>query len=277
GLAGWLKRADRPHPGTDGFADDRPTDRRRGDAIAELFTANAATPDQADPDGQDDQDGQDGQGEGEQGAGGQEPEGAEGADDPARLWTKDADAPSDAQHDGPDGTVVCPPSNVAITVSIALAELHARLGQVGLLGTGGTLTPTQLRRLACDAAMIPAVLGGPGQILDLGRATRDWTLPQRRAVTLRDQGCAAPGCDRPPAACQIHHRDHWEDGGPTDLCNACLLCTFHHQQVHRQGWRVVLAANGYPAFIPPASIDPERRPRQHHRYRLELLTTRRRN
>ncbi|MGH8971224.1 MAG: DUF222 domain-containing protein, partial [Actinomycetes bacterium] len=175
------------------------------------------------------------------------------------------------------GSVVCPPSNVAITVSIALAELHARLGQVGLLHTGGTLTPTQLRRLACDAALIPAVLGGPGQVLDLGRATRDWTLPQRRAVTLRDRGCAAPGCDRPPAACQIHHRDHWEDGGPTDLCNACLLCLFHHQQVHRQGWKVVLAANGYPAFIPPASIDPDRRPRQHHRYRLALLTTRRRD
>ncbi|MGH8971136.1 MAG: DUF222 domain-containing protein, partial [Actinomycetes bacterium] len=207
GLAGWLQRADRPHPGTDGFADDRPTDRRRGDAIAELFTANAAPPDNDDDAGQD--------GEGGQGEQGEQCEQGEGADDPARLWTHDAqpagrDGAEGDAHDvagasgeagrdgGPDGPVVCPPSNVAITVSIALAELHARLGQVGLLHTGGTLTPAQLRRLACDAALIPAVLGGPGQVLDLGRATRDWTLPQRRAVTLRDQGCAAPGCDRPP-------------------------------------------------------------------------------
>ncbi|MGH8970366.1 MAG: HNH endonuclease, partial [Actinomycetes bacterium] len=75
----------------------------------------------------------------------------------------------------------------------------------------------------------------------------------------------------------VHHGWHWADGGPTDVDNGALLCLYHHQQVHRQGWTVALAPNGFPQFIPPASIDPDRRPRQHHRYRLTLLTNRKRH
>jgi hypothetical protein len=117
------------------------------------------------------------------------------------------------------------------------------------------------------------VLDSPSQVLDLGRATNDWTIAQRRGLAIRDRGCVAPGCDRAPFACQAHHRVRWVDGGPTDIDNGALLCDFHHHRVHRQGWRVILADNGYPALIPPTSIDPEKRPRQHHRLRLQLLTT----
>ena len=121
------------------------------------------------------------------------------------------------------------------------------------------------------------MLGGPSQILDLGRSTRVWNRAQRRAAALRDRGCTAPGCDRPPAACQLHHARHWIDGGPTDLTNAALLCGFHHRMVHRQGWTVTLAPNGYPQLEPPPSIDPQRRPRQHHRYAVTQLTQRHRD
>jgi hypothetical protein len=94
-------------------------------------------------------------------------------------------------------------------------------------------------------------------------------------MAIRDRGCVAPGCDYAPFACQGHHSViTWADGGPTDLDNGALLCDFHHHQVHRQHWQVILAANGYPALIPPKSIDPEQRPRQHHRFRLQLLATR---
>jgi hypothetical protein len=144
-----------------------------------------------------------------------------------------------------------------------------------MLDTGVALTAAELRLLACDAGIIPAVLGSPSQVLDLGRATRNFSIAQRRALAIRDRGCVAPGCDYPPSGCDGHHCViTWADGGPTDLDNGALLCDFHHHQVHRQGWRVVLAANGYPALIPPPSIDPQQRPRQHHRYRLQLLTTR---
>jgi len=53
-----------------------------------------------------------------------------------------------------------------------------------------------------------------------------------------------------------HHQTQWADGGPADLANGSLLCESHHHQVHRQGWQVTLAPHGYPALIPPASIDP---------------------
>jgi hypothetical protein len=146
-----------------------------------------------------------------------------------------------------------------------------------MLDTGVPLTPAELRLLACDAGIIPAVLDSPSQVLDLGRATRNWTIAQRRALAIRDRGCVAPGCDYAPGACDGHHSViTWAEGGPTDLDNGALLCDFHHHQVHRQGWQVILAANGYPALIPPTSIDPDQRPRQHHRFRLQLLTTKQR-
>ena len=80
------------------------------------------------------------------------------------------------------------------------------------------------RRWACDAAMIPAVLGGKGQLLDLGRATRTANPAQRKALILRDGGCAFPGCDRPPAWTDAHHVQWWRHGGRTDLDNLVLLC-----------------------------------------------------
>jgi hypothetical protein len=56
-----------------------------------------------------------------------------------------------------------------------------------------------------------------------------------RALVARDGGCAFPGCDRKPRWCDAHHLKHWEDDGPTDLDNGCLLCRRHHTLVHN-GW-----------------------------------------
>ena len=75
----------------------------------------------------------------------------------------------------------------------------------GTLETGVRLTPGAVRRLACDAAVLPAVLGGNSQVLDVGRQRRLFTGPLRRALVLRDGGCAFPGCDRPPRWCDGHH------------------------------------------------------------------------
>ena len=163
---------------------------------------------------------------------------------------------------------------IVLTVTSTLDGLIAAIAGAGALETGGLLSAAELRMLACDCHVVPAVMSGACQVLDLGRATRVWSSAQRRAAVLRDQGCTAPGCDRPPAACHLHHATHWADGGPTDLNNAALLCSYHHHLVHRQGWTVGLGTNGYPEFTPPTSIDPEQRPRQHHRFTLRHLTTR---
>ena len=128
------------------------------------------------------------------------------------------------------------------------------------------MSAAALRMLACDALVVPAVLGTSSEVLDLGRAHREFNRAQRRATALRDRGCVAPGCDQPPSACHVHHMWWWIEGGPTDLDNAALLCGFHHRMVHRQGWTMSLAPNGYPQLTPPTSIDPQQRPRQHHRF-----------
>ncbi|MFC7490729.1 MULTISPECIES: HNH endonuclease signature motif containing protein [unclassified Knoellia] len=96
------------------------------------------------------------------------------------------------------------------------------------------LSPAVVRQLACDADVIPVVLGAEGEVLDLGRAVRLFTRAQRRALWHRDGGCTYPGCDVPAGWAKAHHLLHWVDGGPSDLANAALLCQRHHSHVHDQ-------------------------------------------
>ena len=158
------------------------------------------------------------------------------------------------------------PATAVLTVTTTLDGLRSGLAKAGRLDTGLAMSAAALRMLACDALVVPAVLGTTSEVLDLGRAYRDFNRAQRRATALRDRGCVAPGCDRPPSACHVHHMWWWVDGGPTDLDNAALLCGFHHRMVHRQGWTMCLAPNGFPHLLPPTSIDAQQRPRQHHRF-----------
>ncbi|WP_370453079.1 HNH endonuclease signature motif containing protein [Micromonospora sp. A202] len=101
----------------------------------------------------------------------------------------------------------------------------------------------------------------------MGRQRRLVSGPLRRALVLRDRGCAFPGCDRPPRWCDAHHIHHWADGGSTSLTNPVLLCAHHHRHVHRGEWTVRLGGDGRPEFVPPAWLDPDRLPRrnQYHR------------
>lgn len=105
---------------------------------------------------------------------------------------------------------------------------------VGGTESGRLLGPETVRRLACDATLIPLVLGTDGEILDWGRAKRLFTPAQTARLWLRDGGCTFPGCDAPAQWTDAHHLVHWADGGPTDLGNAALLCGHHHQLVHRR-------------------------------------------
>ncbi|MEV7327587.1 DUF222 domain-containing protein [Micromonospora sp. NPDC093244] len=137
----------------------------------------------------------------------------------------------------------------------------------GTLDLGLRLTAETVRRLACDATILPTVLGGAGQVLDVGRQRRLITGPLRRALVLRDRGCAFPGCDRPPRWCDAHHIHHWADGGPTNLHNAVLLCGHHHRHLHHSDWTVRLGDDNHPEFIPPAWLDPDQLPRRNHYHR----------
>ncbi|MBM0234372.1 DUF222 domain-containing protein [Micromonospora sp. STR1_7] len=156
------------------------------------------------------------------------------------------------------------PAQIVVTTSY---DGLTRQLSAGALDIGLRLSPDTVRRLACDAAVLPAVLGGAGQVLDVGRQRRLITGPLRRALVLRDGGCAFPGCDRPPRWCAAHHVRHWADGGPTSLDNTVLLCGHHHRHVHQTDWVVRLGDDGHPEFVPPAWLDPDQVPRRNHYHR----------
>lgn len=138
---------------------------------------------------------------------------------------------------------------------------------------GTALTPETLRRLGCDAWLVAALTNRDGNVLDVGRLTRAIPRPLRRALTVRDRGCAFPGCGRPPRWCHGHHIWHWSLGGATALDNLVLLCGYHHRLIHHGGWHVELNTKGLPEFTPPPWIDPSQVPRPAWRPPDELHLT----
>ena len=164
-----------------------------------------------------------------------------------------------------------------VLVTLGMDALVRGLGVGVALASGQALAAGEARRLACDAQIIPAVLGGASEVLDVGRAHRFFTKPLRAALVLRDQGCAFPGCDAPPAASEAHHTRPWWAGGTTSLSNGVLLCPYHHRLVEpdpnksvQVQWQIIIdPVTGLPWFIPPRQIDPERAPRLHHRFLLK--------
>jgi len=158
-----------------------------------------------------------------------------------------------------------------VNVTISLESLRGELGQLpGVLDHGAVLSAEATRLLACDAKVIPIVLGSAGEPLDIGRANRLWPAAIRRALEARDQGCVFPGCDRPATWCDAHHILWWIRGGPTSLENGVLLCARHHTLVHQEGWRIHLK-DGLPWFTPPVWIDARRTPRLHSRFKARKL------
>jgi hypothetical protein len=147
-----------------------------------------------------------------------------------------------------------------ISVTIDVEVLRRGVGHAVLDGDR-YLSAAQARRIACDAKVIPVVMGADSEILDLGRTKRTVSVAQRKALHARDRGCCFPGCSRPPKWCDAHHLKFWADGGTTDLDNLILLCRGHHTLVHHSQWRIVMTG-GIPAFIPPRHVDPTQRPRQ---------------
>lgn len=125
--------------------------------------------------------------------------------------------------------------NASVVVTMTLQQLHDGLG-VASLDTGTDISAAQARRLACEAGIIPAVLGGSSEVLDLGRARRLYTRAQRVAMGIRDQTCAAEGCSRPTSWCAAHHKIPWSHGGRTDLEDGALLCEYHHGLAHSSRW-----------------------------------------
>ncbi|MGZ6878262.1 MAG: DUF222 domain-containing protein, partial [Nocardioidaceae bacterium] len=138
-----------------------------------------------------------------------------------------------------------------VVVTLDYQSLRAGLG-VGTLDSGDRLSAAAVRRLACDAQILPAVLGADGEVLDVGRTQRLVTAAIWKALVVRDRHCRFPGCRRQPIASDAHHLAHWADGGDTSLQNLVLLCRAHHTLIHQTGWQVRLnPTDRLPEFTPP--------------------------
>jgi hypothetical protein len=132
----------------------------------------------------------------------------------------------------------------------------------------GPVTASTARKIACDADIIPVILGGNGRILDIGRTSRIFPPHIRKALTARDQGCAFPTCTIPATWCEAHHITYWSRGGTTGTDNGILLCSHHHHVIHKEQWTIQLRT-GIPWFIPPPHLDPAQTPRRNTNFRLE--------
>ncbi|MUL76309.1 HNH endonuclease signature motif containing protein [Mycolicibacterium sp. CBMA 226] len=129
------------------------------------------------------------------------------------------------------------------------------LAQLEFMGSISTAT---VERLTCDTALTTVVVDGEQVPLDMGREKRLFPPHLRKALYLRDQCCIK--CGAPPGRTHAHHIVHWTHHGETSLSNGCLLCPACHANIHHDGWDVVMGLDRHPWLIPPAVVDPQRRP-----------------
>ncbi|MEA2628196.1 MAG: hypothetical protein QOJ10_656 [Chloroflexota bacterium] len=108
-----------------------------------------------------------------------------------------------------------------------------------------------VERLACDCSVTRILLGSDSMVIDVGRAKRVISGPQRKALNARDRGCVWPGCERPASWTSGHHLVHWFRGGGGGLPNLALLCYRHHWMVHEGNWQMVRTDDGSLLTIPP--------------------------
>ncbi len=136
-------------------------------------------------------------------------------------------------------------AGVGATLMVHLELEHLLDGLASARVDAGTrISAGQARRLSCGAGIVPVVLGGDSVVLDEGRAKRLHTVFQRRAISVRYDTCAAEGCERPFAWCDIHHPHAWKDGGQTNLDNAVPLCGHHHRRAHDNRFTMKFLASG---------------------------------
>ncbi|HEV7907673.1 MAG TPA: DUF222 domain-containing protein, partial [Pseudonocardiaceae bacterium] len=158
--------------------------------------------------------------------------------------------------------------SVTVLVRVDLHTLQTGVGAGQIDGIPSPVSAGTVRRMAADAHLIPVVLGTDSEVLDLGRKHRLFSRAQKLALAERDGGCAWTGCPHPPSYTEAHHIRWWDsDHGATDLNNGILLCSSHHHRVHHDEWEIQVREN-VPYFIPPAHIDPHRRPRPGGRLRF---------
>ncbi|WP_292604629.1 HNH endonuclease signature motif containing protein [Nocardioides sp. REDSEA-S30_B4] len=138
-------------------------------------------------------------------------------------------------------------TGATVVVTMTLETLTGGLA-AATLDTGDRIAAHTARRLACEAAIIPVVLDGRREVLDVGRRKRLFTRAQRIALATRDKGGTAAGCHTAAWFCHAHHDQPWAAGGTTDLANGRLLCPTHHRRAHDDRYQTRVLANNQIEF-----------------------------
>jgi hypothetical protein len=146
----------------------------------------------------------------------------------------------------------------AVRVIVTEAHVRARSGHGYIEGHSDPVSFATIERHLCDTGAIAIGFDDDGQCVNVGRNKRFFTERQRTGMAVRDGGCMAVGCDRPPSYCEAHHIDQWaRDDGKTDIADGILFCRRHHLWMHNNGWQVIRVGGSY-FMRPPASVDPDR-------------------
>lgn len=133
----------------------------------------------------------------------------------------------------------------AATTIVVTMDLEKLFKGVGVATAGGERIPaSEVRRLACQANIIPAVLGGKSEVLDLGRTRRLFSPAQRKAIAIRYQTCIVEGCAVPVEQTEIHHLDPWSRGGLTNLDDGVPGCSRHHHCFHDERYEMTWTPAG---------------------------------
>jgi hypothetical protein len=115
---------------------------------------------------------------------------------------------------------------------------------------GPAISVSTAQMIACTAALSWMRHGDAGAVLALGRRRRKPSSAIRRAARERDHGrCRFPGCES--RRVDLHHIQHWVNGGRTDLDNLISLCPYHHKVVHDRGYLIAASPPGGFAFYRP--------------------------
>ena len=188
----------------------------------------------------------------------------DGSPDPRSYPQRLADALEDLCDLGlRAGQLVPGGPSVQLIVTMTAEQFAAGTG-LAETSHGQLLPVGDAIRLAGEADICRVVTDTRGAVLNLARSRRCASRSQTLALHARDRGCSFPGCSKPTDWCQRHHVVPWAQGGRTDLDNLTLVCSLHHREFERWGWSCVMR-DGLPTWIPPASIDPKRRPRRNDR------------
>jgi hypothetical protein len=137
-----------------------------------------------------------------------------------------------------------------VVVTIDHETLLQQLGDAGIALIGDEpISASEARRLACNANILPLVLGGDSVPLDQGRMSRLYKGPRRDTLAATQPTCRAEGCDIPAAWCEAHHGNgRWADGAGTNLADAVLLCGFHHHRAHDRRYDLTRLPDGRVRF-----------------------------